>query len=577
MKIILKDFKSSRWVSFDNPVTLLVAQHPVEVPDLLARCNNIISTHQYFVAGFLSYEAASGIDLSLTTNNIGNCPVAAIGVYRDYDILPDDYMDIPVSVDKLALEPSIAEAEYFQCIHKIKEYLESGDTYQVNYTFRMRGDSPGDSLSLFRLLYQQQPSDYAAFIETEHFSVVSVSPELFLRREGKSLHSKPMKGTHRRGRYSSEDHAMASELKASSKSQAENVMIVDMVRNDLGRIARTGTVQVSRLMDVEKYPTLWQMTSTVQCSTDATWKEILSATFPAASITGAPKKRTMELIAELESSPRNIYTGTIGYVDPFGDGCFSVAIRTALINRKDKTFEYGTGGGIVWDSDPEKEFEESVLKTKVLTSRRPDFDLLESIRLDEESCFYLLDYHLERMEQSAQYFDYPFDRQRILEVLMLIQQKHPKGCWKVRLLLSKKGNINQEVISIESRRSGTIRLRFGKLPVDSKDVFLFHKTTHRKIYENAKAMTEDCDDVILCNENGEVTETTVANIFIKKQGRWFTPKIQSGLLAGTYRRYAIEQGKVHECILNCRDIENAESIQLVNSVSLELPAVLINN
>lgn len=575
MRVILKDFRTSRWISFENPAHRLVASCPADITPLLASLHEIVAQQRYYVAGYIAYEAATGFDQALTTKKTDSFPVICLGVFAEALNLSENSMEVPGQAYENTLTPSITEPEYFRSIKKIKQYLESGDTYQVNYTFRLQGDAPRDGFSLFQRLCHSQPGNYSAYIDTGQHEILSVSPELFLHKEGQDLFSKPMKGTIQRGLFLKEDDALAEKLKRSEKAQAENVMIVDMVRHDLGRIACNGSVRVSSLMDIEKYPTLWQMTSTIHCKTPVAWDRILSSAFPAASITGAPKKRTMEIIADLECSPRNIYTGAIGYIDPHGDGRFSVAIRSALVNKKMNTIEYGTGGGIVWDSHPEDEYEECLLKSKVLTGRRPDFDLLETIRMDRGSGCFLLDYHLERLSQSARYFDYPFDEHSIRKYIEAVSLQHPDGTWKLRLLLSRKGNLTHESIPVDPEVRGWCRVRFATDPVDSKDAFLYHKTTFRDVYQSARASVNDCDDVILWNERGEVTESSVANLMVEIHGSWWTPPVSSGLLAGTYRRHAIERGNLKERVLFREDVEKSSSLRLANSVRMEIPAILL--
>ncbi len=315
----------------------------------------------------------------------------------------------------LSWEPSICRKTYEAGIQKVRELIRKGDTYQVNYTYRLRAGFAGDPWALFAGMVQAQGAHYSAFIHAGDWVICCASPELFFRRQGADLLCRPMKGTSPRGLWSADDAAQAEALRTSVKNQAENVMIVDMVRNDLGRVARLGSVGVRSLFDVEKYPTLWQMTSTVKCETSASVPEIFGALFPAASITGAPKVRTMAIISELEDSPRRIYTGSIGFIAPGGFAQFNVAIRTVLIDRHAQAAEYGVGGGIVWDSVPETEFEECQTKSRILTTPRPQFALLETMRWTPKEGFYLLDLHLRRLARIS----------RILFV-----EPRPQGCAK---------------------------------------------------------------------------------------------------------------------------------------------------
>jgi para-aminobenzoate synthetase/4-amino-4-deoxychorismate lyase len=309
------------------------------------------------VAGFISYEAAAGIDAAFCVYEAGAFPLVWFGVYREPQMLAE-LPEVPDNVVVSESGASVDAADYADSIERIKSYIAAGDTYEVNYTFRQRHAFSGDAFAFFRRLYYAQETDYAAYVDIGDYAVCSVSPELFFELRGSDIRMKPMKGTARRELTLEDDHKQAGLLRECGKNRAENVMIVDMVRNDLGRIAEPGSVRAASLFDVERYPAVWQMVSTVEARTGAGLSELMGALFPCASITGAPKVRTMEIIRELESSPRGIYTGAIGYWLPERQACFNVAIRTAVVDRKSAGMEYGVGGGIVWDSVEEHEFDE---------------------------------------------------------------------------------------------------------------------------------------------------------------------------------------------------------------------------
>jgi len=344
-------------------------------------------------------------------------------------------------------------------------------------------------------------------------------------------------------------------------------MIVDMIRNDLGKIAETGSVNVPHLYEIEKYDTVWQMTSTVTANSKSSYENIFKALFPCASITGAPKVRTMQIISELEKSPRKIYTGTIGYISPKNRAQFNVAIRTALINKKENQLEYGLGGGIVWDSVDTKEYEESILKSKILfaANRKKSFELLESILWDSQNGYFLLYQHLERLYQSAQYFEFKVDLKMIENKLIERSNSFEGRKKKVRLLLNKKGKIQISVESIDEKPKN-LTVRFAHKNIDSSDVFLFHKTTNRIVYEQSKNDFPEFDDVILWNEKKEITESCIANIVIVKNGKYLTPPVSCGLLNGVFRSYLLSQGKIQEQVITIDDFRKAEKVFLINSV-----------
>jgi para-aminobenzoate synthetase / 4-amino-4-deoxychorismate lyase len=329
-------------------------------------------------------------------------------------------------------------------VERIKDYLVRGHTYQVNHTFPLRASFTGDPWAFFLDLAAAQQGQYAAFIDTGPLAICSASPELFFRLDGDRLTARPMKGTAPRGRTLAEDESRIAELRRSEKNRAENLMIVDMIRNDLGRVAEIGSVAVPRLFEVERYPTLLQMTSTVTARTQASVAEILAHIFPCASITGAPKVRTMEIIRELEPQPRGIYTGAIGFIAPGRRAQFNVAIRTVLIDRERQQASYGVGSGLVWDSDAATEYAECVLKARVLTERRPSFQLLEALLWEPDSGYFLLAAHLERLANTAVYFQVPLDRPAI-EAYLTEQARTLTEPGKIRLRVALDGRFTVEV------------------------------------------------------------------------------------------------------------------------------------
>ena len=517
------------------------------------------------VAGFISYEAAAGIDAAFCVYEAGAFPLVWFGVYRE----PQMLAELPEVPDNVVVSESVASvdaADYADSIERIKSYIAAGDTYQVNYTIRLRHAFSGDAYAFFRRLYYAQETDYAAYVDIGDYAVCSVSPELFFELRGSDIRMKPMKGTARRGLTLEDDRRQAGMLRECGKNRAENVMIVDMVRNDLGRIAEPGSVRVASLFDVERYPAVWQMVSTVEARTSAGLSELMGALFPCASITGAPKVRTMEIIRELESSPRGIYTGAIGYWLPERQACFNVAIRTAVVDRKSAGMEYGVGGGIVWDSVEEHEFDECLAKAEVLRSRPYVFELLETLLWRPRQGFELLERHLERMSKSAEYFGYVFERDDIVEMLDKAVALESEAL-RVRVLLARDGAARVESYPLDMRDDGRVRC-VALMPdsVRSDDVFLYHKTTRREVYRTAAEAFPDADDVLLMNERGEVTESTVANLIVETGGVSYTPPLSSGLLPGTMRAELLERGEISERVIMPDDLAAADALWLINSV-----------
>ncbi len=564
-EIILYNASTARWLYFNNPYRIIEAARVDEVLPVLCQAETLVSNNQWHAAGFISYEAAGAFDAALSSHIPGNFPLLWFGFYpapEEVELPDPDFNAYALG----QAASSVSELEYGQAIRKIKEYIASGDTYQVNYTLRLQTSFSGDPWNLFLAMVRAQSPGYAAWIDMGRYAICSASPELFFRLEGNRLTCKPMKGTVKRGRTQPEDRSLANWLRLSEKNRAENLMIVDMIRNDLGRVADAGSVRVPRMFEVERHPTLWQMTSTVtaECSNSVT--EIMRALFPCASITGAPKIRTSRIIAELETTPRGLYTGSIGFIAPGRSAQFNVAIRTAIVDRDLGQAEYGSGGGIVWDSAAEDEHKEALLKARILTEKRPDFSLFETILWSPEEAYFLLDYHLQRLADSADYFDYRFDRGLIRARLLDRVSGFCQVSQRVRLLLSSNGYEIQCVPLIDGTVSSPVRIGLAQEPVDSADIFLYHKTTQRSVYEAARRTVPDSEDVLLWNERRELTESCMANVVLEIDGKLFTPPVDSGLLAGTFRSFLLEQGTIQEHILKIDDLSRCSKIYLINSV-----------
>jgi para-aminobenzoate synthetase/4-amino-4-deoxychorismate lyase len=428
--------------------------------------------------------------------------------------------------------------------------------------------------SLFFEMCANQRPEYSAYVSSVDFEIASASPELFFDLNGTELRAKPMKGTSRRGLTFTEDAGRIEQLKRSVKERAENLMIVDMVRNDLGRVARPGSVVVPKLFDVERYPTVLQMTSTITCESDASFPEIVAAMFPCASVTGAPKVRTMEIIHDLEGGPRGVYTGSIGYLLPDRRARFNVAIRTASRINREMVVNYGIGSGVLWDSDPKDEYRECLLKAAVITDDRPEFDLLETMLWEKDLGFFLLERHLERLRHSAIFFGYPVDIAAVSSALEDLSRGFEGAAVRLRLLVSSDGFTRFETSDHQSVVDPPVkRVGVASQCVDSNDVFLYHKTTNRTVYEQA-LKSRPYDDVLLFNERDEVTESTVANVVVEMNGKLFTPPIECGLLAGTYRQYLIDKSEIEERKIRIKDLKKYDRIFLVNSIQKEIPCVI---
>lgn len=555
---------------FSNPVEILVAHRIEEVLPLLETIDARVQSEGLYAAGYISYEAARAFDEALSAYDAGSSPLCWFGLYDEVQSsLPESRTD---EVSSLKWTPGVSREEFTEIIARIHDYIGAGDTYQVNYTFPMTARFDGDPYSWFRAVSRAQRGQYSAYIHAGDRHVLSASPELFFTLDGDTLTTKPMKGTIARGLTVETDRLQAKQLQASAKDRAENIMIVDLLRNDMGRISETGSVQVESLFEVARYDTLWQMTSTISSKTQASVPEIFRALFPSGSVTGAPKIRTSEIIHELEYGPRGAYCGAVGWWGPNRQAEFNVAIRTATYRPDRDELVYPVGAGITWDSSPEGEYQECLLKAELVTKARPAFELLESFLWDGE--FFLLERHLARLQHSAEYFGFPFDKTALIESLDCSVDNRSEDELKVRLLLSRDGRIACTCESISPEPN--LRVAFAQEPVDSRDVYLYHKTTNRTAYDQA-IQGCDADDVILWNQDGEVTESTRANVVAKIDGVWKTPPVSSGLLTGTYRAELLDEGAIEECLMTREDLLRAEEVKLVNSVRRWMPVELIDD
>ncbi|MBC8077362.1 MAG: bifunctional anthranilate synthase component I family protein/class IV aminotransferase, partial [Chloroflexales bacterium] len=425
----------------------------------------------------------------------------------------------------------------------------------------------GDALALYRQLSTAQPADYRAYLDNGDYRILSLSPELFFGWDGDQIMTRPMKGTARRGRWLAEDEARAAALLASEKERAENLMIVDLLRNDIGRVAEIGSVRVPQLFAAERYPTVWQLTSTVSARTRpaTTLEDVFAALFPCGSVTGAPKVSTMRLIAALEDTPRGVYCGAIGLIEPGGAATFNVAIRTVQLDAATGAANYGVGGGITWDSTAAGEYAEVRAKAALLGTRWPTFALLETLRL-EGGRYTLLDRHLARLADSARYFDFQFDIKDARAALDVHAGEHAHEVRRVRLLLAQGGAVRVESAPLQPLPPEPLPVALTHTPVSSDDRFLFHKTTQRATYDALRANAPDAFDVLLWNERGELTEFTIGNLVLELEGRRYTPPLSSGLLAGTMRAELLETGQIAERVLLREDLARATGVWLVNSV-----------
>ena len=563
--VLLESYAPSgegRSFAFADPIDEVVAFEIGDVRPGLIAVERAVQQGLH-AAGFLCYEAAAGLDSAFCTREAGALPLLYFGLFaqREEVVVRGEGGDYVLG----ELQPSISQEQYRADVERIRAHIAAGDTYQVNHTLRLHGSFAGDAQALYRTMGQRQQAGYSAYFDLRQHVLMSASPELFFQIAGRQCSTRPMKGTMPRGRWSAEDLQLAEKLQKSPKDRAENVMVTDLLRNDLGRISEVGSVAVPALWTTERYPTLWQLTSTVSSKLRAGigLADVFAALFPCGSITGAPKIRTMQIIAELEHEPRGIYTGCMGYWSPGEEACFNVAIRTAHLDQKKGQIEFGVGSGITWGSVAEAEYAECLVKAQVIRVRHPDFRLLETV-LFADGAYYLLDRHLQRLADSAAYWGFTCDLVGIKKVLGEEANLLAKSSFRVRLLLAESGEVAIESHPLTPPRRLKVALAGEK--VDSGDSFLYHKTTHRAVYERHLASRPDCDDVILRNERDEVTECCVGNLILEINGVRYTPPVESGLLAGTFRAELLARGEICQRVIMSDELAGADALYLVNSV-----------
>lgn len=526
---------------FINPLKKIVAFNFDELKAAFAEIEEL--KKNFYLVGYLRYNAFS--------KQSSDFPLLYFEVFNSYNIYKTK------KTKKLLLNPTscVNFCEYADAINKIKAEIANGNTYEVNYTYDFDVDYMGDEIELFDFLLEKQKTPYNFYLKNEYDTVLSFSPELFFTLNNNHILTKPMKGTIKRGHTIEEDKKFIEFLRNDEKNRAENVMIVDLLRNDLGKIAQTGTVKVSKLFEIETHKTLHQMTSQIEADLKkgTTLFDIFNAIFPCGSITGAPKISTMRIISEVEKCDRNIYCGAIGMISP-NETIFSVPIRILQKTNKQKVFKYRVGGAIVWDSEIQDEWEETLTKSKFLND---EFQIIETMKIENGEILYQNE-HFERMQKTAKHFCFKFEKQTIP-----IQKTN---CM-LRVLLNKDGKFDFEYKNMVSKNQSK-KIAISPIVQDSKNEFLYYKTTYRPYFYDSfqKIKNGEIFDEIFFNEKGELTEGSRSNIVLQIGDKLYTPPINCGLLNGIYRQKLLKEGKCFEQILYKKDLLQAEKIYCINSV-----------
>ena len=546
------------WLHFHAPDQQLVAWQRKDVLPNLASVELEVSQGATAV-GFLNYESGVAFDDKLPPDLPSQLPLLWFGIYRS---APDFYRELAPCYDSGAnstLRGEWDREDYALRFTKVKEAIAAGDVYQVNLSSRLQLETNQSLFDLFRSVCGTQPAPYAAFIKGEDWEVASFSPELFFERTGGVVTMQPMKGTRREGSDS------LPEMTSDIKSRAENLMIVDMVRNDLGKIAEIGSVVTPTLFEVQTHRTVRQMVSAVEARSSVTLTELLKATFPPASITGAPKVAACQKIHQLESSPREIYCGCIGYVEPGGNARFSVAIRTAWRFSQESAIKYGIGSGLVWDSEMNEEFAECELKAEILRLPARQWELIECFHRDALLDLARQDVHWQRFQKSALAFGVPLCREEFDSVFLPFQDAVGLPT-KIRIAARRDGRLS---VSVSESSIGTNPLRacLAKSPVSSRDLNLVHKTNSRQVYEKALEQAKGVDEVLLHNERGEICEFTRGNVMVRLGDDWFTPPTEVGCLPGIGIQSLIANGQAKFARLTISQARHADEIQFINSIT----------
>lgn len=571
---LIKEDKST--ILLKNPSKILNTTYLTEVKNSLKILDQIKNDFEYCY-GYFAYEAGYAFEERL--QNLITCKSEipflqffCTNQFEKYDTNSLDHSSLKSIIQEnnsilQNLTFGVNEKEYKQNIKQIKDYIKQGDTYQVNYTFKTNFDLNGDVKSFIASLIFNQSANYTSLINTGENLIISISPELFFKIENGKIISRPMKGTISRGKNLFEDECNKITLSNSGKDKAENTMIVDLIRNDLGKICKTGSVKFIDPFKIEKYESVYQMTSGVEGELiNADLEKVFEAIFPCGSITGAPKIRTMEIINELEKNERGIYTGALGFISK-EKTIFNIPIRTSVLSLRNNKGEIGIGSGIVWDSKENEEWKESLLKSNFLTKPVEYFEIFESM-LVENNLIELQNYHLERMQKSAEYFLFVFERELIQEKIdSEIKLLRSDKKYKYKLLLSKWGEVNSDITEIVDEKND-LKITISDKQTDPNDKFMYFKTTNRHLYDHEfkNAQNNGFDEVLFFNRYNKLTEGAISNILIKLNGDLVTPSFNSGLLPGCFRKKLLELNLIKEKILTMDELLNAEEIFLINSV-----------
>ena len=546
--------------TFTKPIKELKTRNLAQVKDLLAQVEDY-QQQGYYVVGYVSYEAAPAFEEKLAVH-----PAPLLGEYLLYFTVHDSVEKsiIPLTYDEIDMpsnwKEETSKKEYEKAIAQIHHHLRQGDTYQVNYTVQLKQDLNANPFAIYNRMVVEQEAGYNAYVEHDEMAVISMSPELFFEQSDRELITRPMKGTTKRGLTDQEDLGQAAWLEQDPKNRSENMMIVDLLRNDMNRLSEVGSEHVERLCQVEQYSTVWQMTSTIksQVRSDVDLVEVFRSLFPCGSITGAPKIATMEIIKNLEPQARGVYCGTIGILLPNGRRIFNVAIRTIQLHKGQAI--YGVGGGITWDSTWESEYNEVHQKAAVLYRKQVPFQLITTGKISQKHLLFKEE-HIDRLRNAGRYFAYPFNPENLLQRIDAeCQACHVEKDYRLRISISKSGYIDLCCQELTPLSPAFCQAQLCLQETSLQTPFTYFKTTYRPHLTVAK------QEKIYHNENGELLETSIGNLILKIAGKLYTPPVNLGILPGIYRQHLLETGQVEERVLTLKELAQAEAIYGCNAV-----------
>lgn len=569
------DFKATNEATkplcFTNPLKVISTDKIADVMRCLEEVEHATANGLY-AAGYISYETVGAFYPSVKLRTDNKMPLLWFGIFDQPSHAISEKADASYQIDNWKI--NLSKQEYEQKFIEIMAAIKAEQFNQINYTVQFEAAFTGDTFRYYQELKQAQQSDFSAYLNIGDFQILSASPELFFKQQAGIITARPMKGTIHRGKSFAEDMTNQRWLRTSDKNKRENKLTTDLMKEELASLVTEDSLHVSKQYEVEKYPTVYQMTSTItgQLNSDLSAIDVMKTLFPCGSISGTPKLAAMEFISTIEKAARDVYCGAIGYITPENEAVFNVPIRTVVVDQKAEKATYGAGGAITEHSNMTEEYAEIHTKSEILHLKHKPFKLLETIGLHHGK-FFVYEQHLKRLINSAAYFNFPLQVAVIEAELATYAVCYPVGKWIVRLVVSESGSFTTEINPLLPFSLNQVAL--AKEPIDKTSVFVYHKTTQRDIYDYFKAQVANVADVLMWNDKQEITEFTIGNIVVELDGNLITPPISSGVLPGTFREKLLDQGEISEQTIYLDDIKNCTKLWLINSVRQWVPVELI--